>query len=141
MFELWPSDGYVNGLRGNLPLGSIVPSTMTYKSTNGCMIGTCAASASYGKCFEVTDSLKGDIARSYFYLATAYWRSWECCDELGVNGSDIKPWMENEMRDWHHGDPVDKNELSRNDAIYTLWQGNRNPFIDFPDWVDRISDF
>ena len=36
----------------------------------------------------------GDIARSYFYLATAYYGEWGCCDEVGVNGSDIKQWME-----------------------------------------------
>ena len=81
LFELWPSDGYVNGLRGNYPLGNVSSSAVTYLSTNGCKIGTCAAGSEYGKCFEVTDALKGDIARSYFYLSTAYWNEWECCDE------------------------------------------------------------
>ena len=38
-------------------------------------------------------------------------------------------------------DPVDENELTRNDLIYINWQGNRNPFIDHPEWVDQISDF
>lgn len=32
LYELWPSDGYVNGLRGNLPLGNVIPSTVTCKS-------------------------------------------------------------------------------------------------------------
>lgn len=83
-----------------------------------CRIGTCASGSSYGQCFEVIDSLKGDIARSYFYLATAYWKEWECCNEVGVNGSDIKSWMESELRDWHTNDPVENNEISRNDVIY-----------------------
>ena len=38
LFELWPSDGYVNGLRGNLPLGLVIESSVTYKSTNGCRL-------------------------------------------------------------------------------------------------------
>lgn len=141
LFELWPSDGYVNGLRGDLPLGSVDVKTLTYNSTNGCMIGTCAAGSSYGKCFEVTSKLKGDVARSYFYLSTAYWNSWECCDEVAVDGSDMKSWMEDEMRNWHKLDPVDDNEVQRNNVIYNKFQGNRNPFIDYPQWVDAIGDF
>ena len=141
LFELWPSDGYVNGLRGNLPLGNVDPSHITYTSTNGCLVGTCAADPSYGNCFEVADILKGDIARSYFYLSTAYFKEWSCCDEVGVNGSDIKEWMEDTMRNWHKIDAVDENEKNRNDVIYTKFQGNRNPFIDHPEWVECIDDF
>jgi len=140
LFELWPSDGYVNGLRGNLPLGNVVD-PISYTSSNGCRVGACASGSSYGKCFEVTDKLKGDIARSYFYLATAYWNQWPCCDEIGTNGSDIKTWMENEMRAWHNNDPVDDSERQRNDIIYTNWQQNRNPFIDYPEWVAQINNF
>ncbi len=35
---------------------------------------------------------------------------------------------------WHLDDPVDAKELARNDAVYA-YQGNRNPFIDHPEWV------
>ena len=35
---------------------------------------------------------------------------------------------------WHQQDPVDEKELLRNDAVFQH-QGNRNPFIDNPDWV------
>ena len=41
LFELYPSDGYVNGLRGNLPFGYVTPGTETYTSTNGSVIGSC----------------------------------------------------------------------------------------------------
>ena len=37
---------------------------------------------------------------------------------VGVNGSDIKTWMENELRKWHKSDVVDQQEVSRNDEIY-----------------------
>ena len=141
LFELWPSDGYVNGLRANLPFGYVESGTETYTSTNGSKIGTCKSNSSAGKCFEIADILKGDLARTYFYLSTAYYQVWDCCDEEGVDKWDIKSWMEQDMRDWHANDPVDDLERQRNEEIYTNWQHNRNPFIDHPEWVDQISDF
>jgi endonuclease I len=141
LYELWPSDGYVNGLRGDLPFGAVKSGTITYQSTNGCKIGTCANQAYSGKCFEPADLYKGDFARSYFYLSTAYMNKWSCCDTPGTNGSSIKSWMENELRGWHAADPVDESEIRRNDEIYYQWQHNRNPFIDYPQFVDQINDF
>ena len=38
---------------------------------------------------------------------------------------------------WHAEDPVDEAERLRNEAVYS-YQGNRNPFIDHPAWVDCI---
>ena len=83
----------------------------------------------------------GDFARTYFYLSTFYMNIWECCDDVGVNGSSIKPWMEAELRQWHKLDPVDKYEVARNNMIYSDYQHNRNPFIDYPELVDQIDDF
>ena len=83
----------------------------------------------------------GDIARSYFYLSTAYWNKWDCCDTDQNDGSDMKTWMEDVMRSWHAADPVDDAERNRNEEIYSNWQENRNPFIDHPEWVDQIDDF
>jgi endonuclease I len=53
----------------------------------------------------------------------------------------MAPWMEADMRAWHAGDSVDITEILRNDEIYTNWQHNRNPFIDHPEWVSRITNF
>ncbi len=41
------------------------------------------------------------------------------------------------LLEWHVQDPVDAREMARNDAVYSF-QGNRNPFIDHPEWVDCI---
>jgi endonuclease I/PKD repeat protein len=38
---------------------------------------------------------------------------------------------------WHLDDPVDDKERARNDAVYS-YQGNRNPFVDHPEWVACI---
>lgn len=143
MFLLYPSDGYVNNKRGNLPLGTVSPSEMSYKSTNGCLIGTCTGtSPDYsGACFEPPDALKGDMARTYFYISVAYMDKFECCEEPAVSKWGIKTWEENTLRAWHALDPVDESEKARNEAIYSSFQHNRNPFIDFPEMVSQISDF
>ena len=41
--------------------------------------------------------------------------------------------------EWHLQDTVDDFERTRNNAIYE-YQGNRNPFIDYPEWVDTIYE-
>jgi hypothetical protein len=41
------------------------------------------------------------------------------------------------LLEWHHLDPVSKKEIDRNNAVYAL-QGNRNPFIDRPQFADCI---
>ncbi len=61
LFELWPSDGYVNGLRGNLPLGIVAVGKETYISTNGCKVGTCDVEGYTGSCFEPNDVFKGYV--------------------------------------------------------------------------------
>ena len=119
-----------------MPFGYVKPDTVTYTSTNGSLIGTCKSNESAGKCFEVPDYLKGDLARTYFYLSMAYWKTWQCCEGPGYDKWDMAPWMENDMRSWHASDPVDLQEVARNNEIYTKWQHNRNPFIDHPEWVD-----
>jgi endonuclease I len=141
LFELYPSDGKVNGLRANYPLGYVKEGTATYTSTNNSKLGECASSGYTGTCFELPDYLKGDLARTYFYLATAYYKVWGCCDEAGVDKWEMKKWMEDDMRAWHEADPVTDQERARNEEIYANHQHNRNPYIDHPEWVNQISDF
>jgi endonuclease I len=131
-------------MRGNLPFGYVETGTETYVSSNGCKIGTCADPVlrrGGQRCFEPPDYLKGDIARSFFYLSTAYSEEMSCCDEVGVMGGDLKDWMESTMREWHAHDGVDDMERRRNNMIYAQYQHNRNPFIDHPEWVEQISNF
>ena len=143
LFELYPSDGYGNGLRGNLPFGSVESGTEKYTSSNGCKIGECSGDTGdyTGSCFEPADYMKGDLSRTYFYLSTMYDGVWECCEEDAVNEARINTWEENILREWHNLDPVDDMEMKRNNIIYEQYQHNRNPYIDHPEFVDSIAGF
>jgi hypothetical protein len=50
---------------------------------------------------------------------------------------NLNPWAVQMLLEWHHLDPVSKKEIDRNNAVYGI-QGNRNPFIDHPEYADCI---
>ena len=139
LFHLYPTDGYVNGQRGSYPFGEV--SSPTWTSTNGSKRGPNAYPGSDGQtCFEPIDEYKGDFARTYFYMATRYYGedgSWQSNDM--VNGAEPTTWAMNMLLEWHTADPVSQKELDRNDAVYGI-QGNRNPFIDHPEYAAQIWD-
>eukprot|EP01095_Lingulamoeba_sp_RSL-Kostka_P011642 TRINITY_DN449_c0_g1_i1.p1 TRINITY_DN449_c0_g1~~TRINITY_DN449_c0_g1_i1.p1 ORF type:complete len:275 (-),score=65.94 TRINITY_DN449_c0_g1_i1:193-1017(-) len=141
LHHIYPSDGYVNGLRGNEPFGNVIPGSEYYVSSNGCKLGECLVPGNHTiKCFEVADKLKGDLARTYFYMATRYLDEFTCCVEYGVDDNFIRPWMEEVLREWSLKDVVDSDEIYRNTAVFDI-QGNRNPFVDYPAYVIKIRDF
>lgn len=76
---------------------------------------------------QVRAQRRGDVARAVFYMSMRY--------EL-----DLSPGVETELRAWHAGDPPDDYERSRNELAEAV-QGNRNPFVDTPGYVDQIADF
>jgi len=50
----------------------------------------------------------------------------------------LKAWADSLLRQWHGNDSVSAKETSRNTAIKSI-QGNRNPFVDYPELVDLID--
>ncbi len=143
LFHLVPTDGYVNAGRSNYEFGEVSSGT-TYG--NGSKVGANTYSGSSGAtAFEPIDEYKGDFARSYFYMATRYSdliNSWTTSpmidgDVNDADGSTFEEWALNMLVAWHNADPVSQKERNRNDAVYGI-QGNRNPFIDHPEWVSSI---
>ena len=137
LFHVYPTDGYVNNRRDNHPYG--VVDDVHWESENGSLLGDCLHGSQTVRVFEPIDAYKGDLARTYFYVAVAYMGSSWSSNEM-VSGARIDADAEAMLRAWHASDPVSGKETSRNQAVYSL-QDNRNPFIDHPEWVDLITDF
>ena len=136
LFQLYPTDGYVNNKRGNLPYGDVGSASWT--SQNGSKTGSCSNSGYSNTVFEPIDAFKGDLARSYFYIAVRYYGeagNWPGSDM--TIGAEPKPWAISMLLTWHANDTVSQKEIDRNNAIYNI-QHNRNPFIDHPEWVWNI---
>lgn len=137
LFHIYPTDGWVNNKRGNYPYGDV--GTASWTSLNGSKLGSCSDIGYSGTVFEPIDSFKGDIARTYFYMATRYYTEdagWTGSDM--VTGSQLKPWAETVMLQWNALDTVSQKEKDRNNTIYYSFQHNRNPFIDHPEWIYSI---
>ncbi len=77
--------------------------------------------------FEPKEDHKGNLARAIFYFYTMYPTEAGAISLIG----DLYT-----LYTWHILDPIDAAEISRNEAI-GLYQGNRNPFLLYP---DRIKD-
>ncbi|XFA98353.1 endonuclease I family protein [Candidatus Izemoplasma sp. B36] len=82
------------------------------------------------------DEVKGDVARILFYMSTMYF-------DLTLNNNEMTSSSEKTMGMlsmlllWNEQDPVDDFERNRNNVIYS-YQGNRNPFIDYPEFANMI---
>ncbi|NHN24299.1 T9SS type A sorting domain-containing protein [Flavobacterium jejuense] len=133
-----PTDGYVNGIRSNYPHGDVASASKTTR--NGSKLGTSAVSGYSGTVFEPVDAFKGDIARMYFYFATRYQNTVANYSYPMFNNTSNQVFTTsflNMLLAWHAQDPVSAREIERNNAIYAR-QGNRNPFIDNPNYVNVI---
>ncbi|HNW70773.1 MAG TPA: endonuclease [Bacteroidales bacterium] len=145
LHHLNPCDQYVNNIKSNYPLGETT--TPTFTSTNGSKVGNCTYPGYTAKVFEPIDSFKGDFAREWFYMATRYmadmpsWTPssgsatiWPAIYNNATN--NWQPWVINLLLEWNALDPVSTKEIDRNNAIYyQSGQGNRNPYIDHPEYV------
>ncbi|HOY30023.1 MAG TPA: endonuclease, partial [Flavobacteriales bacterium] len=138
LFHMYPTDAWVNQKRANWPYG-VVGGGVTFQADNGGRLGQCDYPGCSGLVFEPIDAYKGDLARGYFYMLTRYRDeavNWSSAPVL--SGGEFLPWVESLMLEWHLTDPVSAKEVARNNTIYTSLQNNRNPYIDHPEWVQRI---
>ena len=94
--------------------------------------------------WEPRDAVKGDVARMIFYMATRYEGEngeldLQLLDSIPTEDFTNDPVFAKlcTLIDWNIEDPVDAFEQNRNDVIYS-YQGNRNPFIDNPNYATLI---
>ena len=94
--------------------------------------------------FEPPDNVKGDVARMIFYMAVRYEGDGSEPDlELtsvlldNTNKSSLQA-VKTTLLSWNKIDPVSDWERNRNEIIYTDYQNNRNPFIDYPELAEYL---
>ena len=146
IFNIVPTDGYVNNQRSNYPYGVCEGGI---RLTNGQYVakgrkGTSTHAGYSGVVFEPDDEYKGDFARAYFYLAACYNNVISNWTQSGGNvffaGNSypvFTTYAINLLMEWHRLDPVSEKETTRNCYAHS-WQGNRNPFIDHPELAEHI---
>jgi endonuclease I len=134
------TDGKVNGIRSDYPFG-IVGNSVSFQSQNGSKLGTSASLGYSGTVFEPIDAFKGDVARMILYFVTRYEEKLQGFSSGGMLGNvafpGLQPWALNQYLAWNTMDPVSPEEIARNNASFA-YQGNRNPFIDNPNYANLI---
>lgn len=129
LHQLRPSDTGVNADRGNLNFGGAFGS-------NGGNFGT--LNDGNGTVWYPGDEEAGRIARQQFYVDVRYDGSDSATIDLELSNNNPGGNRLGDLArliEWHFAAPVDEFEQRRNDIIFDDFQGNRNPFIDRPEFV------
>lgn len=129
-----------NAKRCNYPLGEVVSVTSPFLN---CKLGIDAAG---NKVFEPRNEHKGRAARALMYMSVCYNKSnqnWGYPNRPAAgntcSGNPIN-YTQDEyvIKKWNYIYPPTGYEIARNDFLDSL-QGNRNPFIDHPEWGCMID--
>lgn len=158
--HLMNGDSSYNSSRGNKPYntcGGCTEKTTLFNNGQGGGSGVypgnsnwTAGSGSTGS-WETWIGRRGDVARALMYMDVRYEGGTHGVTGaaepnliLTDNASLIVSSSSNQsvaymgmlsvLVQWHYDDPVDDFERDRNDIV-AAYQGNRNPFIDHPEWV------
>lgn len=114
--HLFPTDVNANSKRANYAFGTV---SSPVWSEGGSKLGS-----SY---FEPRNAHKGDVARAMFYFTLRY-----------TNYQGFLTGQETVLRQWAQKYPPSDTSTARNDAIFS-YQKNRNPFVDHPEFLERIT--
>ena len=126
LHHIRPSDAGVNGTRGNKKYGEVGSGATQKYGTNpavGVLGGT--YDSTY---FEPLDNVKGDVARICLYMYVRWNSNWGA-----ENITDVFQSVDVLLK-WCEEDPVDTWEMGRNEVVQSI-QGNRNVFIDYPEYA------
>ena len=137
LFNIMPCESKINSSKGNRGMGIVTKVT----NTNG---ATKVGSGANGlNLWEPADEWKGDFARGYMYIVTAYedyankWTS-EGKNSLYNNTyPTLKEWAYKLYIQWAKEDKPDAVEIKRNNDVAKI-QGNRNPYVDFPNLMEYV---
>ncbi len=150
IYHIFPTDGKINGIRSNYPFGEVGNANYTYVTKNSSKTGltltnkrgTSSYSGYSGIVFEPDDIYKGDFARAYFYMVTAYEdkvKSWQTSNtNLGGNTyPGLNGWSTELLLEWSLKDPISEKEINRTNEAFKI-QKNRNPYVDNKHFACRV---
>ncbi len=142
LHHLRPCDATVNSFKGNRDFDNCSTAYTDASPPSGYSgVTGCKSTGSYS--FEPRDADKGDVARMLFYMAVRYdgvdtSYNLELVDYVNSSPSSQPLYGKlSTLLAWHMADPPDAWEILRNTRIQNL-QGNRNPFVDHPEYVSSI---
>ena len=145
LHHLRPEDYNVNADRSNFTFGNVRSELFGYRTSSLAGREVLWYDADYFQngckgLVEVADNVKGDVARILLYVYVTYEQP-NLTANTGAVGegnerSDGRKVIESldTLLSWCQSDPVDEWELRRNDLVQAL-QGNRNVFIDYPEFA------
>ncbi len=148
MHHIRPSESSLNSTRGNNKYGKVTSGKKeAYSKKSG---GAQSKLGGYvgGGVFEPLDNVKGDAARIVMYVYTHYNKGKNVGGTLDSRGSGTLNFTNvmaasseaaarELLLEWNALDPVDAIEEKRNEEVFKI-QGNRNPFIDHPEYASAI---
>jgi len=140
--HLRPSDANVNSARGNKHFSECGIVEDILDCTTPAHPEAKADTSADPSSFLPPVSVRGDIARALFYMDVRYNGN---DNDLDLVLTDCLDPNENnqlgylsQLLKWHEQDPVDDAERIRNMQVCQAWQGNRNPFVDYPELASSI---
>lgn len=128
LHHLFVTSSQANSTRGNNPFGDVTgkpPAANCEASVIGKGIDTETNLPTI--LFTPPPSHRGNVARAIFYFSVRYRMA-------------IDKMQEATLKRWNKEDPSTDEDVKRNDQIQQL-QGNRNPFVDYPEMIDMIDNF
>lgn len=133
--HLRPTDQQLNSTRGSLSFGEVAQTAGNIAKEYGSTTydNLCYKTSQY---FYPGVGYRGATARILMYVQTRWGDAWNLQFVLGDGHCKTIGDIETLMK-WHLEEPVTAAERLRNDEVQKI-QGNRNPFIDHPEYAARI---
>lgn len=158
--QMWPGrrGGFYNTQGAGTDLHNAFPASTELKAARdfkefgvggdslaGVALTDCPTCKTTSNTFEPSAHGKGQVARALFYMATRYNGDASSggldlvLQDALVGASSLSGTMGglSMLKQWHAANPPSDAEKNRNNLAYLI-QGNRNPFIDNPEWVDAL---
>ena len=139
--HLRPTETQLNSTRGSKNFDEVAQTSANIVKENGSSgygnsaYGADALCYSSGSFFYPAKGYRGATARILFYMQTRWGdHNLEFVDGAGSSKTIGKI---STLLKWHLEEPPTEEEIRRNEAVFGL-QGNRNPFIDHPEYAAQI---